>query len=100
MKREAVVVNFARANVVDQDALTEALTEKRIAGAVIDVPDPEPLPPDHPLWALENAHITMHLSGIPTPASMQRAADRFIENCGRYRAGEPLEPQFDPDLGY
>jgi hypothetical protein len=49
---------------------------------------------------LENAHITMHLSGIPTPASMARAADRFIENCGHYRKGEPLEPLFDPDLGY
>ena len=100
MKREAVVVNFARADVLDQDALVAALAEKRLAGAVIDVPDPEPLPPDHPLWSLENAHITMHLSGIPTPASMLRAADRFIENCARYKAGEPLEPQFDPDLGY
>jgi phosphoglycerate dehydrogenase-like enzyme len=64
------------------------------------VTDPEPLPPEHPLWALENAHITMHLSGIPTPASMVRAADRFIENCARFRKGERLEPLFDPDLGY
>jgi phosphoglycerate dehydrogenase-like enzyme len=100
MKREAVVVNFARANVVDQDALIQALKEKQIAGAVLDVTDPEPLPPDHPLWALDSVHITMHLSGIPTPASMLRAADRFIENCARFRAGERLEPQFDPDLGY
>ena len=100
LKREAVVANYARANVVDQAALAEALAEKRIAGAVLDVTDPEPLPPDHPLWALDNVHITMHLSGIPTPASMLRAADRFIENCGRFRAGERLEPLFDPDLGY
>jgi len=100
LTREAVVVNYARANVIDQAALTEALTEKRIAGAVLDVPAPEPLPPDHPLWTLENAHITMHLSGIPTPSSMLRSADRFIANCARFRNGERLEPLFDPDLGY
>jgi len=94
------VVNYARANVIDQAALTDALTEKRIAGAVLDVTDPEPLPPDHPLWTLENAHITMHLSGIPTPSSMIRSADRFIENCARFRNSERLEPLFDPDLGY
>jgi phosphoglycerate dehydrogenase-like enzyme len=93
-------VNYARANVVDQAALAEALAQRLIAAAVLDVTDPEPLPPDHPLWALDNAHITMHLSGIPTPASMRRAADRFIENCERFRNGEPLEPQFDPVLGY
>lgn len=100
MKREAVVVNFARANVIDQPALIEALTQRRIAAAMLDVTDPEPLPPDHPLWLVENAHITMHLSGIPTPGSMLRAVDRFVENCERYRQGERLEPRFDPVLGY
>ena len=67
---------------------------------MLDVTDPEPLPADHPLWELDNAHITMHLSGIPTPQSMARAVDRFLENCGRYRRGEPLEPRFDVSLGY
>lgn len=100
MKREAVVVNFARANVIDQDALTAALSEKRIFAAMLDVTDPEPLPPGHPLWELENAHITMHLSGIPTPQSMLRAVHRFVANCERYRLGEPLEPQFRAALGY
>lgn len=100
MKRDAVVVNFARANVVDQDALVAALQERRIYAAMLDVTDPEPLPAGHPLWALDNAHITMHLSGIPTPQSMLRAVERFAENCTRYRAGEPLEPRFDPVLGY
>jgi phosphoglycerate dehydrogenase-like enzyme len=100
MKREAVVVNFARANVVDQDALVEALREKRIFAAMLDVTDPEPLPSNHALWDLDNAHITMHLSGIPTPQSMQRAVERFVENCRRDRAGEPLEPRFDAVLGY
>jgi phosphoglycerate dehydrogenase-like enzyme len=100
MKCEAVVLNFARANVVDQDALADALSEKRIAAAMLDVTDPEPLPADHPLWDTPNCHITMHLSGIPTPQSMMRSADRFLENCERYRAGEPLEPRFDIALGY
>ena len=100
MKREAVVVNFARANVVDSDALIAALTEKRIAAAMLDVTDPEPLPGDHPLWTTPNTHITMHLSGIPTPHSMLRSADRFLDNCARYRNGEPLEPQFNITLGY
>lgn len=100
MKREAVLLNFARANVIDQDALVAALREKRIYAAMLDVTDPEPLPSDHPLWSLNNAHITMHLSGIPTPQSMLRAVERFVENCQRYREGEPLVPQFDAGLGY
>jgi phosphoglycerate dehydrogenase-like enzyme len=100
MKREAVLVNFARADIVDQAALIEALRDKRIAAAVIDVTEPEPLPPDHPLWALDNAHLTMHLSGIPTAASLQRAAERFARNCEHYRKGEPLEAQVDVKLGY
>jgi phosphoglycerate dehydrogenase-like enzyme len=100
MKREAVLVNFARADCVDQSALIEALGERRIAAAVLDVTDPEPLAPDHPLWALDNAHITMHLSGIPTPASQARAAERFLRNCARFHAGEPLEAQVDLARGY
>ncbi len=100
MKRDAVLINFARANVVDQDALALALSEGRIAAAMLDVTDPEPLPSDHPLWSLENAHITMHLAGRPTVASLQRAATRFLANCGRYRNGEALEATVDPVLGY
>ena len=100
MKREVVLVNFARADCVDQDALVEALRERRIAAAILDLTDPEPLAPGHPLWSLDNAHITMHLSGIPTPASQARAAERFVRNCARFRAGEPLEAQVDLARGY
>ena len=100
MKREAVLVNFARADIVDEPALVAALRDARIAAAVLDVTDPEPLPAEHPLWSLDNAHITMHLSGIPTPASLQRAAERFARNCGHFRNGEPLEAQVDLRLGY
>ena len=100
MKREAVLVNFARADCVDQDALVEALRTGRIAAAVLDLTDPEPLPPGHPLWSLDNAHVTMHLSGIPTAASQARAAERFLRNCDRFRAGQPLEAQVDLARGY
>ncbi|MEO6042181.1 MAG: D-2-hydroxyacid dehydrogenase [Croceibacterium sp.] len=100
MAPHAVLINFARADCVDQPALVEALRDKRIAGAILDLTDPEPLPPTHPLWALEGAHITMHLSGIPTPASHRRAAERFLANCERFRAGEPLEAQVDIARGY
>ena len=100
MKREAVLVNFARADIVDEPALLDALRERRIAAAVLDVTDPEPLPPGHPLWALDNAHLTMHLSGIPTLASLRRAAERFARNCEHFRNGEPLEARVDLKLGY
>jgi len=100
MKREAVLVNFARADCIDQDALTAALTESQITAAVLDLTDPEPLPPEHPLWSLPNAHITMHLSGIPTPASQARAAERFLRNCERFRTDEALEGQVDLLRGY
>lgn len=100
MKPEAVLVNFARADCVDQDALVEALRERRIAAAILDLTDPEPLRPDHPLWSLDNAHVTMHLSGIPTPASQKRAAERFLRNCENFREGRPLEAQVDLARGY
>jgi len=100
MKREAVLVNFARADCIDQPALINALREERITAAVLDLTDPEPLPLDHPLWALPNVHVTMHLSGIPTPASQVRAAERFLRNCERFRAGEGLEGEVDLLRGY
>jgi len=100
MKREAVLVNFARADCIDQAALTAALAETRITAAVLDLTDPEPLPPDHSLWSLPNAHVTMHLAGIPTAASQARAVDRFLRNCERFRAGEPLEEEVDLLRGY
>jgi phosphoglycerate dehydrogenase-like enzyme len=100
MKRDTVLVNYARADVIYQPALVEALREHRIAAAVLDVTDPEPLPPEHPLWSLDNAHITMHLSGIPTEASLRRAAERFAKNCVAFASGEPLEARVDLRLGY
>ncbi len=100
MKSDAVLLNIARGAVVDQPALVEALEAKRIGGAFLDVTTPEPLPPEHPLWALDNAHVTMHLSGRAQDKMFIRSAERFLENLDRYLRGEPVAPIFDPALGY
>ena len=100
MKADAVLVNIARGAVVDQPALVAALAEKRIGGAFLDVTTPEPLPADHALWGLDNAHVTMHLSGRAQSKMFVRSAERFLANCRRFVADEPLEPVFDPARGY
>lgn len=100
MKDSAVLVNIARGSVVDQDALVAALESASISGALLDVTTPEPLPDDHPLWALDNAEVTMHLSGRAQSQMFARSADRFIDNLARWQRGDPVEPRFDPALGY
>jgi phosphoglycerate dehydrogenase-like enzyme len=100
MKPTATLINIARGSVVDQDALVVALTAKTIGAAFLDVTTPEPLPADHPLWTLDNAHISMHLSGRAQDKMFIRAADRFIENLARYHKRERLEPQVNLALGY
>lgn len=100
MKPDAAILNFARGAVIDQEALVSALNEGRIGGAFLDVTDPEPLPDDHPLWAFDNVHISMHLSGRSQDTLFARAADRFLDNLGRYRRGEPLISRVDLSLGY
>ncbi|MHA7819423.1 MAG: D-2-hydroxyacid dehydrogenase [Erythrobacter sp.] len=100
MKSDAVIVNIARGAVIDQPALVEALREKRIGGAFLDVTTPEPLPEDHELWTLENAHISMHLSGRAQDKMFVRSADRFLENLQNYLEGKPVAPIFDPRIGY
>jgi phosphoglycerate dehydrogenase-like enzyme len=100
MKPSAVLLNIARGSVVDQDALTEALSANRIGAAFLDVTTPEPLPSDHPLWSLPNAHITMHLSGQAQDKMFLRGADRFLANLDRWHRGEPLEHVVNLQLGY
>lgn len=100
MKPDAVLVNIARGSVVDQDALIAALSTKQIGDAFLDVTTPEPLPPGHPLWGVESAHVTMHLSGRAQTLMFQRSAERFLRNLERYRTGQPLEHRVDLALGY
>ncbi len=100
MKDSAVLVNVARGSVIDQDALVAALEAKSIGGALLDVTMPEPLPADHALWSLDNAHVTMHLSGRAQNSMFQRAAERFVSNLDAYLNDRPLAPLFDYRRGY
>lgn len=89
MKPEALVVNLARGPVIDQDALVEALRSGEIAGAGLDVTDPEPLPPESPLWDMPNVMITPHMTP-KLPDRTQRSIDMIVENVGRYRRGDEM----------
>lgn len=100
MKPSAFLLNFARGTLVDQVALIQSLKDRSIGGAFLDVTDPEPLPASHELWSLDNAHISMHLSGRSQTRMQERAVDRFLANVERYRSGLELTHTVDLDLGY
>ena len=93
MKPTAYLVNTARGGVVDQEALARALHEGGIAGAALDVTDPEPLPPDHPLLAAPNLLVLPHL-GSATHATRERMADLAVDNLLAGLAGRPLPHEF------
>jgi phosphoglycerate dehydrogenase-like enzyme len=99
MPPEAVLVNVARGGIVDTDALVAALRSNGIRGAALDVTDPEPLPPEHPLWNLENCLLTPHTGGH-TPRHWDRLAAIVAENVDRLDAGTALENRVPvPDEG-
>lgn len=89
MKPTAVLINIARGDVVDEQALVAALEQEKIGGAALDVFAEEPLPEEHPLWKLPNVIISPHVGGF-TPHYDDRATDIFAENLRRYVAGETL----------
>lgn len=97
MQYGALLVNAARGPVVDTDALVQALVERRIR-AVVDVTDPEPLPPDHPLWSAPNCMITPHIGGS-TPEFIYRAFRFAAKQVKRFLDGQPLE-NVVTDAGY
>ena len=99
MKRGAFVVNVTRGEVIDGDALVRALQDGRCSGAGLDVAPQEPLPADHPLWALENVVMTPHTAGA-SQYRAKRNLDRFCENLRRVRVGAPLLGVVDKKLGY
>ncbi len=99
MKPGAVLVNIARGAVVDEAALVAALRDGRIAGAALDVFEQEPLPPESPLWDLENVVLSPHISG-GTEIYNERAVDIFADNLRHYLRGEPLRNIVDPARGY
>jgi phosphoglycerate dehydrogenase-like enzyme len=97
MKPIAWLINIARGAVVNESALMEALEQKRIAGAVLDVFDREPLPPSHPLWRMDNVVVTPHISG---PSTADALTPVFNDNLARYLAGRPLRHVVDRRRGY
>jgi phosphoglycerate dehydrogenase-like enzyme len=99
MKPSALFVNVSRGPIVDQEALIAALREERLAGAVLDVVDPEPLPPDSPLWAMPNVILTSHVA-TTSPNFRRRLLDLFCDNLRRYVAGEPLRNVVDKEAGF
>ena len=99
MKPDAVLVNIGRGAVVDEVALAEALAQGRLRGAALDVFAQEPLPPDSPLWTLDNVLITPHTSGS-APYYADLSIPLFCENLRRYLARELLLNVVDPARGY
>jgi phosphoglycerate dehydrogenase-like enzyme len=89
MPSRAVFVNVGRGELVDQAALTDALASARLAGAGLDVFDPEPLPSDDALWDLPNVIISPHTSGS-SDATTARVAGIFLDNLGRFVRGDAL----------
>ncbi|ELZ27520.1 D-isomer specific 2-hydroxyacid dehydrogenase NAD-binding protein [Halosimplex carlsbadense 2-9-1] len=87
MHNDAVLVNVARGEVVDQEALVSALKEGYLGGAALDVTAPEPLPGESPLWDMDDVVITPHMAG-GSPEFARRCADVFVSNFQRYREGE------------
>jgi phosphoglycerate dehydrogenase-like enzyme len=100
MKPGARLVNVARGALVDQPALVAALQAGTLAGAVLDVTDPEPLPKGDPPWGVPGAIITMHLSGPSQTRLPERAAALFLDNVHRFVEGRPLRNRVDLAAGY
>lgn len=99
LRTGAGIVAYSRAAVVDYEALRERL-ERREVSAVLDVFDPEPLPPDSPLWRTPNLIVTPHCSSDDTDAYIPRTLDLVCANMRRFLAGEALENRVDPVLEY
>jgi len=99
MPATAWLVNVARGRHVDTAALVDALDEGSIAGAALDVTDPEPLPDGHPLWGLENCIVTPHTADT-IDMVIPLLAERIRVNVRRLADGEPLVGQVDPSAGY
>jgi phosphoglycerate dehydrogenase-like enzyme len=89
LKRGALVYNIGRGTTLDQNALLKELRAGRIAAAYLDVTDPEPLPPEHPLWQTPNCFITPHIGGGHSTEKV-RQVNHFLDNLRRFERGEAL----------
>ncbi len=99
MRPSAVLINVTRGEIVYGDDLLAALRDGLLWGAGLDVTDPEPLPPDHPLWTHPRVIVTPHTAG-GSPRRAGRVIDTFCENLARRRDGRPLLALIDKQKGY
>jgi phosphoglycerate dehydrogenase-like enzyme len=93
----ALVINVGRGQAVDESALIETLNHNKIAGAVLDVFEHEPLPKDHPFWTAPNLLMTFHTAAPSLPEDITKL---FIENYKLFNEGKPLKYQVDFEKGY
>jgi phosphoglycerate dehydrogenase-like enzyme len=99
MKKNSYFIAVSRGAIYDMPGLVKALDEKRLAGAGVDVTDPEPLPKDHPLWKFDNAVITPHIAGR-SDMDAGRMVGTLKENLRRFTEGKPLINVVDKQKGY
>jgi phosphoglycerate dehydrogenase-like enzyme len=99
MKKNSYFIAVSRGGIYEMSGLVKALDEKRLAGAGVDVTDPEPLPKDHALWKFENAIITPHIAGR-SDQDAGRMVGTIQENIRRFVAGKPLINVVDKKKGY
>ena len=99
MKPTAYLYNVGRGACIDRNALFASLDKKKIAGAGLDVTDPEPLPPDDPHWTYSNVILSQHSSG-DSPQLDRRLTDIFLDNLALYKKGLPLNNLIDFEKGY
>ena len=97
LPRGASVINVGRGPHLDQQALLAALDSGQLSRAILDVTDPEPLDPDHPLWRHPRVFITPHVASMTQP---ETAAPVLLENLRRHQRGEPLSDLIDRSKGY
>jgi phosphoglycerate dehydrogenase-like enzyme len=99
MKPSAFLINIARGSLVDEAALADALTNGRLAGAALDVFEPEPLCPESPLWDMPNVLVTPHVSSV-SEHFLSRQLELATDNLRRYLCGEPLRNLVTAERGY
>ncbi|MEM9942810.1 MAG: NAD(P)-dependent oxidoreductase, partial [Planctomycetota bacterium] len=99
MKPGAYLINVGRGSVIDTNYLVEFLENGRLAGAGIDVVDPEPLPPESRLWEMDNVIISPHV-GAQSPLRVPSTVELFCKNVDLFEAGKSLLNEVDKKLGF
>jgi len=99
LRSHCILIDVSRGGVVDETALLNALNNKQLAGAALDVFSHEPLPEDHPFWQMQNVIVTPHCSSVYAGWELN-SAEMFAHNLARYRRGQTLHNVVDPTRGY